>query len=218
MSLTDLTFSSKEESQAYLSTVIASYGSTIAGLDEVGRGPLFGPVVVSCVVLPADHGIVGIKDSKKLSPKKRESLFEEIISKSKYGIGAIESDEIDKINIFQAVRKAALVAFQECYKSSDISFLLCDGGLDLSSNVVVPTASVIKGDLWFECIGAASIVAKVYRDRQMLVYHDVWPEYNLAQNQGYGTKDHLKAISEFGVSPDHRRSFGICRTAKLRSD
>lgn len=218
MSLTDLSFSSKEESQSYLASIIESYGSVIAGLDEVGRGPLFGPVVVSCVVLPTDHGIVGIKDSKKLTPKKRESLFEEIISKAKYGIGAIESDEIDRINIFQAVRKAALIAFQECHKCSEVSFLLCDGGLDLSSNVVVPTASVIKGDLWFECIGAASIVAKVYRDRQMSVYHEVWPEYNFANNQGYGTKDHLKAIAEFGILSNHRKSFGICRTAKLRAE
>lgn len=178
---------------------------------------LAGPVVSACVLLPPEHGIVGIKDSKKLSPKKREEISAQVEEIAYWGIGVRDSEEVDRLNIHRATQHAAEEAALRClYSGAPIDYLLCDGGLDLQETVPFPSISVIKGDLWLECIGAASIVAKVYHDKQMVVYHDIWPEYGFNTNQGYGTKEHIKAILEYGMTPIHRRTFGVCRRAQER--
>ncbi len=212
----DITFSNKEDANIFLLAAQKKYGINIAGLDEVGRGPLFGPVVVGCVLLPDRHEIQGIRDSKKLSAKKRERIADEIMEVAVWGIGACEADEIDKINIHQAIRKAAQDAIFSAAQKINIDYLICDGGIDLQKLITIPTTSVIKGDNWFECISAASIVAKVYHDRQMLFYDELYPEYGLKNSMGYGTKQHLEAIEKYGITPLHRRSFGRCRNAKVR--
>ncbi len=212
----DLKFDNREDASKFLSEIQAKYGLSIAGLDEVGRGPLAADVVVACVILPPEHNISGIKDSKKLSAKRREELSEEITSVSTYGIGSCSASEIDEINIHRAIRKAAMEALAECTAKSNPDFLLCDGGLDFRAMTLVPTTSVIKGDNWFECIASASIVAKVYHDNLMKTYHEMWPEYGFDTNMGYGTAAHLEAIRKYGLSPIHRRTFGICRSAVER--
>jgi ribonuclease HII len=185
--------------------------SKVAGVDEVGRGSLFGDVVAACVVLPADHGIIGITDSKKISEKKRIKLEEEITAISNYGIGVATCEEVDKFNIRKATHMAVLRAYTECAAKCDIDLLLCDGGLDIRHHINIPSRSIVKGDLWSEQIGAASIVAKVFRDNQMEFYHDIWPEYGLQKHKGYGTKYHREAISEHGITYMHRKTFGICK-------
>ncbi len=212
----DLKFTNREDANKLLAEIQAQYGPAIAGLDEVGRGPLAADVVVACVILPPEHSISGIKDSKKLSPKRREELAEEIMAVSTWGIGLCGADEIDEINIHRAVRKAAMQALSECTQKSNPDFLICDGGLDFRAMTLIPTTSVIKGDNWFECIAAASIVAKVYHDSLLKTYHEMWPEYGFNTNMGYGTSVHLEAIKKYGLCPIHRRTFGICRTATER--
>jgi len=193
--------------------------TNIAGLDECGRGPFAGPVVVSCVLLPPRHGIEGIKDSKKLSPRRRMELADAIMEVGVWGIGARTNEDIDRCNIREATFQAAADAVLQCvFSGAAIDYLLCDGGLFIADRIAVPTTAVVKGDLWFESIGAASIVAKVYRDNQMAIYHEVWPEYGFDTNQGYGTTFHREAIDKYGISPIHRRSYGMCKTAKERTN
>ena len=178
---------------------------------------LAGPVVAACVLLHSGHGIKGIKDSKRLSPRRREVLAEQIMAKSWWALGSKDSREIDNMNIYKATLASAAAAAIKCqYKGAPIDFLLCDGGLVLEDSVPFPTAAAIKGDDWFECIGAASIVAKVHRDLLMKTYHTVWPEYGFNTNAGYGTKVHVDAIHKYGMVSIHRRSYGICKTAKER--
>lgn len=213
----EIKFEGKEEASAFLQKLSSEFQS-IGGVDECGRGPMAGPVVAACVLLAPEHGIVGIKDSKKLSPRRREVLSGQIMEHAHWGIGVCENTEIDKLNIHRASFVAAKEATLRCvYSGAPIDHLLCDGGLDLREAVSFPSLSVIKGDLWFECIGAASIIAKVYHDKQMAVYDEIWPEYGFRTNQGYGTKAHLRAIVDYGLTPIHRRTFGICRRAKERS-
>lgn len=175
----------------------------IAGIDEVGRGPLAGPVVTAAVILPIDFYLPGIDDSKKLSEQKREQFFAEISEKSvSIGIGLIESNEIDTINIFEATKKAMLAAIQQLEPKPD--FLLIDAvKLDTS----YPSESIIKGDGLSVSIAAASIIAKVTRDRILKDYDRVYPQYGFARNAGYGTKEHLQAIELHGITPIHRKSF-----------
>lgn len=215
-----LQFSSRDQANTHINNFCVSNGfSSIAGVDECGRGPLVGEVVAACVLLPPNHGIVGITDSKRLTAKKREFLAEEIKEKSFWGIGSRSNKDIDRLNIRVATFQAAADAVMNCFYSGGIpDYVLCDGGLLISDMIPFPTDSVIKGDLFFECIGAASIVAKVYRDQQMAMYDSVWPEYGFSSNQGYGTKFHVEAINKYGVTPLHRRSFNICKHAKERKD
>lgn len=208
----DLKFTDKPDADSFLIKIQNQYGPLVAGLDEVGRGSLAGDVVVGCVILPPGHSIVGIKDSKKLSAKKREELSDKILSVSSYGIGVCSAAEVDELNIHKAVRRAAMVALTECVSKATPNFLLCDGGLDFRANTTISTTSVVKGDAWFECIAAASIIAKVYHDSLMKMYHDLWPEYGFLNNQGYGTKKHIEAIRKYGLCPLHRKSFGVCRS------
>jgi len=214
MSVPDLRFGDRAAADVFL----ASLNTTaVAGVDEVGKGPLAGPVVVACVLLPPDHKIVGIKDSKQLSAKRRQVLADQIMECSCWGIGSRDNLAVDQLNIHRATKQAAADAVWECIaKGASIRHLLCDGGLGLQEYVPFPSHAIIKGDNWFECIGAASIIAKVFRDNQMAVYHELWPEYRFCGNQGYGTKNHIEAILKYGMTPIHRRSFGVCRGAKER--
>jgi len=176
----------------------------IAGVDEVGRGPLAGPVVAAAVVLPKDGIGEKLFDSKKIPPKKREELYGIIHSKALgIGIGTIGQEEIDLLNIFQATLKAMALAVKNLPISPD--FLLIDGpqGLRLS----IPQKPIRKGDQLCNSIAAASIIAKVTRDRMMLECHQKYPQYNFAKHKGYGTKEHRMAIEKFGVCELHRKTF-----------
>ena len=175
---------------------------TIAGMDEVGRGPLAGNVVTACVVMPEDPVIPWIDDSKKLSEKRREIVFEEIMSKALHvGIGEVSPEEIDRINILEATRKAMRTAAS----AVPANLFLIDAVTKLGLNG--KEISIIKGDASSYAIAAASIVAKVTRDRQMIEFDRLYPEYGFARNKGYGTKEHIEALKRIGPCPIHRKSF-----------
>lgn len=176
----------------------------ICGIDEVGRGPLAGPVVAGAVILPKNCSILYINDSKKLSEKKREELYDIIMEQAvAVGIGYSTPERIDEINILQATYEAMREA---------ISKLAVEPDLLLNDAVTIPQVSIkqvpiIKGDAKSISIGAASIVAKVTRDRLMVQYDEVYPEYGFASNKGYGAKAHVEALKKYGPCPIHRKSF-----------
>lgn len=177
----------------------------IAGVDEVGRGPLVGPVVTACVVLPKDYFLEGLTDSKKLSKKKRE-MFYDIIMKDSLGIGIgiKDNDIIDEVNIYEATKLAMIEAIDNCKKKCKIEHVLIDAmKLDLD----IPSTSIIKGDYKSITIAAASVIAKVTRDRMMEDLDKIYPMYGFKDNAGYGTKKHIEAIKEFGIIPEHRKTF-----------
>lgn len=178
--------------------------SLIAGVDEVGRGPLVGPVVAACVILPEHFDLPGLTDSKKLSEKKREALYplikEQAIS---YGIGVIGPDVIDEVNIYEATKLAMIEAIQNCKVKPE--HVLIDA---MKLSLEMPSTSIIKGDLKSVTISAASVLAKVTRDRMLYEMDLVHPEYDFKHNKGYPTKKHLEAIAKYGVLEEHRRSFG----------
>lgn len=177
----------------------------IVGTDEVGRGPLAGPVVAAAVVLPRGVEILGINDSKKLSEKRREALAEEIKAKAlAYKIAEVSPAEIDRVNILHAAERAMKEAV-EALPFGD--YLLVDGQNQL--DVRLPVRNLIGGDSISISIAAASIIAKVYRDHLMVQLDSVYPQYNFAQNKGYGTADHYAALQKYGPSPVHRRSFRL---------
>lgn len=174
----------------------------IAGMDEVGRGPLAGNVVTACVVMPEEPAILWVDDSKKLSETRREKVFEEILKHALYiGIGEITPEEIDRINILEATRKA----MREAAAQVPANVFLIDAVTKLGLNG--QEIAVIKGDASSYSIAAASIVAKVTRDRQMIEMDRLYPEYGFARNKGYGTKEHIEALKRIGPCPIHRRSF-----------
>lgn len=178
---------------------------SIAGIDEAGRGPLAGPVCAAAVILPPGLVIEGVDDSKKLSEKKRESLYDVIIAgAAAWSAVFVEPEVIDEINIRRATHLAMQRAADELYPKAD--FLLVDGndGLPFDN---YPCEYVVKGDAKFECIAAASIIAKVTRDRYMRQMDEVYPEYGFAKHKGYGTAAHSQAIREFGLTPIHRKTF-----------
>ena len=178
--------------------------SRIAGVDEVGRGALFGPVCVAAVILDLRQVPAGIRDSKKLKPKQREVLAENIRETAVcYSIAFAQADEIDQINILQATIKAVQRAIMGLKKKPD--FLLIDG--TLKAGLEIPERSIIKGDALSASIGAASIVAKVARDGLVSALAATYPGYDLNKNKGYGTADHLEALSRLGRTDQHRRSF-----------
>ena len=187
--------------------------SFIAGIDEVGRGPLAGPVVAAAVILPMDFEIVGINDSKQLSSEKREELFD-VIQKHAIaiGIGIKDQDIIDDVNIYQATKLAMLEAVQKLPQNPDYLFI---DAMRLPTSI--PQESIIKGDSKSLSIAAASIVAKVTRDRMMSEYDRLYPGYGFARNSGYGTKIHLEGLEKLGVCPIHRRSFAPVRKALNQS-
>lgn len=177
---------------------------TVAGIDEAGRGPLAGPVVSAAVILPNPLPVSGIQDSKKLSPKKREKLFDEIQRHAiAVGVGIVEPVDIDRINILQASLLSMVIAVQKLHPVPD--FLLIDGIFPISFDL--PQKAIPKGDALSISIGAASIVAKVTRDRIMENYSKEYPEYDFSKHKGYPTKAHKAAILQHGVSPIHRKSF-----------
>lgn len=188
-------------------------GSLVAaGTDEAGRGPLAGPVVAACVVLPEDFDVIGVDDSKKLSEKKREELFDKIQAKAlAIGVGISDNITIDQINILQATKKAMKEAFLEAETrlkektGQSIDVLLADAVT--LEELDVPQEAIIKGDAKSLSIAAASIIAKVTRDRIMLEYHRQYPWYGFDRNKGYGTKAHYQGIGAYGITPIHRKTF-----------
>ena len=178
--------------------------SYICGIDEVGRGPLAGPVVAGAVILPKDCDILYINDSKKLSAAKREELYDIIMEKAvAVGIGMVGPDRIDEINILQATYEAMRQAIG---KLDPQPALLLNDAVTIPQ-VTIPQVPIIKGDAKSISIGAASIVAKVTRDRLMETYADIYPEYGFAGNKGYGSAEHIAALKQYGPTPIHRRSF-----------
>ena len=175
----------------------------IAGVDEVGRGPLAGPVVAAAVILPQDYKLLGLDDSKKISEARREELYVQIMNNAiAVGIGIIDQKIIDKINIYESSKKAMVTAIEELASTPD--YLLVDA---MKLPVEISQESIIKGDAKSVSIAAASIVAKVTRDRLMCKYDQEYPQYGFKKNMGYGTAEHLKALKEFGPTPYHRMSF-----------
>lgn len=179
--------------------------STICGIDEAGRGPLAGPVVVASVIMPADSMIEGVNDSKKVSEKKREKLYDQILEEAiSYGVGIIGQDEIDEINILNATKKGLTMSLQELTVKPD---LIIVDALTHIDTMGIPYESIIKGDAKCYSIAAASIIAKVTRDRIMREWDNVYPQYGFASHKGYGTAKHILAIKEYGPCPLHRKSF-----------
>lgn len=181
----------------------------IAGVDEVGRGPLVGPVVAACVVLPKKFCLDGLTDSKKLSEKRRLYFYEEIKKQALgIGIGIISNEVIDEINIYEATKKAMMEAILQCRKKVKIEHVLIDA---MPLKLDIPTTSIIKGDLLSVTISAASVIAKVTRDRMLVELDKKYPMYDFKNNKGYPTKKHLEAISLYGVLKEHRKSYGPVR-------
>lgn len=178
----------------------------IAGVDEVGRGPLVGPVAAACVVLPLEFNLDGLTDSKKLSEKKRDFFFEEIKRQALgIGVGIISEKIIDEVNIYEATKIAMKTAIDDCLKNCKIEHILIDA---MPLELDIPTTSIIKGDLKSITISAASVIAKVTRDRMLDELDEKFPMYDFKKNKGYPTKKHLAAIEEYGILPEHRRSYG----------
>ena len=178
--------------------------SFICGIDEVGRGPLAGPVVAGAVILPKDCNILYLNDSKQLSEKKREELYEVIMEKAiSTGLGFVSPQRIDEINILQATYEAMREAVRKLDPQPD---LLLNDAVTIPE-VEIKQIPIIKGDAKSISIAAASIVAKVTRDRLMVQYDEVFPEYGFASNKGYGSSQHIEAIRKYGPTPIHRRSF-----------
>lgn len=182
-----------------------SGGELIAGVDEVGRGPLAGAVVAAAVILDPQNPIAGLTDSKKLSEKRRDALFDEIKEKAlAWAIGRAEVEEIDAINILQASMLAMKRAVEQLSPAAE--YALVDG--NRVPELPCPCEPIIKGDLTEPAISAASILAKVTRDREMVLLDQQYPGYGLAKHKGYPTKDHMEALAALGPSEIHRRSFG----------
>lgn len=178
---------------------------TIAGIDEAGRGPLAGPVVVAGVIMPKDSMIEGVNDSKKVSEKKREKLYDQIIEEAiSYSVAIIGQDCIDEINILNATKQGVTTVVEELDVKPDL--ILVDALTHINTKGI-PYDSVIKGDAKCYSIAAASILAKVTRDRIMRQWDEIYPQYGFAKHKGYGTSAHILAIKEYGLCPIHRRSF-----------
>ncbi|MGN0812108.1 MAG: ribonuclease HII [Candidatus Coproplasma sp.] len=193
-----------EEKLKYERELFAQGYKLVCGADEVGRGPLAGPVVCAAVIMPTDSIIEGIDDSKKLSAKKREDLAKKICENAiAYRICRVEPQIIDEINILQATRLCMKNAVEGLCVVPD--FCITDGNMTL--DISIPQKSIVKGDAQSYTIGAASIIAKVYRDNIMKEYALTYPEYGFDSNVGYGSAAHIKAIEKYGLTPIHRRSF-----------
>ncbi|MFA5228389.1 MAG: ribonuclease HII [Candidatus Paceibacterota bacterium] len=178
----------------------------IVGIDEAGRGPLAGPVVAAAV-LDLPKRIKGVKDSKLLSEKKREELYSKIINNYKWGIGIVSPKRIDKINILEATKEAMIKAVRNLEKKNKIksTHLILDGNMKI--DIDISQESIIGADRKIYCVSAASIIAKVTRDRLMIKYDKLYPEYNFKKHKGYGTREHFKLIQKYGGCKIHRKSF-----------
>jgi ribonuclease HII len=176
----------------------------IAGVDEAGRGPLAGPVVAAAVILPVRCRLIGVDDSKQLSASERDRLYAAIMDRAVcVGVGSSTAEEIDRVNILEATKLAMRRAIGELSPPSD--YVLIDA-VSLTG-VAMPVRPIIKGDALSLSIAAASIVAKVTRDRLMARFHEIYPQYNFLSHKGYGTEEHLARLAEYGPSPIHRRTF-----------
>ena len=192
----------EREEQIYYNHKEINY---ICGIDEAGRGPLAGPVVVASVIMPRNSMIEGVNDSKKVSEKKREELYEKILEEAiSYGVGVIDQTEIDEINILEATKKGLTTSLKELTVKPDL--ILVDALKEIDT-LGIPYQSIIKGDALCYSISAASIIAKVTRDRIMRGWDEIYPQYGFEKHKGYGTAAHIKAIKEYGLCPIHRRSF-----------
>lgn len=180
--------------------------NVIAGVDEVGRGPLIGSVITACVVLPQDFVLEGLNDSKKLSEKKRDKFYDVIMDKAlAVGIGECNEKEIDELNIYEATKVAMKRAIDEASKKIKIEHVLIDA---MPLEIDIPSTSIIKGDAKSISIAAASVIAKVTRDRMMYELDKKYPMYDLKNNKGYPTKKHREAIEKYGITKYHRLSYG----------
>lgn len=176
----------------------------VCGVDEAGRGPLCGPVVAAAVILPKDEYIEGVNDSKKLTEKKREKLYDDIMKKAvAVSIGISDVDVIEKVNILNATKLAMKQAIEKLSIKPD--YVLIDGNQMIDINIKAET--VVSGDAKSESIAAASIIAKVTRDRMLIEFDKKYPEYGFAKHKGYGTKSHIEAIQKYGLTDIHRSSF-----------
>lgn len=183
----------------------------IAGIDEAGRGPLAGSVVAAAVILPVDHGIVGIRDSKKLSAKKRIELAKAIRQQAiAWGLGSASREEIDALNILNATMLAMRRAIE--YLQEPPELILVDGNKVPDTNI--PCQAIVRGDSHIEVIAAASILAKVARDEEMLQLHDQYPQYGFDRHKGYPTVAHIDALNKYGACQEHRQSFAPVRRLK----
>ncbi len=200
------TFLMKEliDNHVYERELLAKGIDLIAGVDEVGRGPLVGPVVTACVILPPNYELEGLTDSKKLSPKKREFFYDIILRDAiSVSIGMRSEKVIDEINIYEATKEA----MYEAIAGSKVKpqHVLIDA-MKLE-NLDIPSTSIIKGDLKSITIAAASVIAKVTRDRMLVELDKKYPVYGFKKNMGYGTKEHVEAIKKYGIIPEHRKTF-----------
>ena len=199
----------RESEQARLERMISEYelplweaGKTVAGMDEVGRGPLAGPVVTACIIVPKSRLIPGVNDSKKVAEKKRERLYEQLMEAAEYvRTGWKTPQEIDEMNILRATK----AAMEEAAAGAQGAHFLVDAvdGLSLPGEAT----AIIHGDAISYMIAAASIIAKVTRDRYMIELDEKYPQYGFARNKGYGTAEHIAALKEYGPCPEHRQSF-----------
>ena len=179
----------------------------IGGVDEVGRGPLIGNVVAACCVLPKDFKLDGLNDSKKLSEKKRDEFYDYIIENCiAYGVGKVSPEEIDEINIYEASRKAMMKAIEKVRKQINLQHVLVDA-MPLP-DLDIPHTPIIKGDAKSISIAAASVIAKVTRDREMYELDKKYPEYGFKNHKGYPTKKHIEAINKYGLIEGYRKTYG----------
>ena len=193
-----------EDLYIYERNLIQKGYEKIGGIDEVGRGPLVGPVVAACVILPKNYQLDGLTDSKKLSEKKREKFYDILRQDAiAIGIGVVSEKKIDEINIYEATK----LAMQEAIKNLKVEpdYLLIDA---MKLETSIPSTSIIKGDAKSLSIAAASVIAKVTRDRMLIELDKKYPMYDFKHNKGYPTKKHLEAIKKYGIIVEHRRSYG----------
>ena len=177
----------------------------IGGVDEVGRGPLIGPVVACCCVLPKGFKLEGLTDSKKLTEKKRDEYYEYLIQNTIYGLGIIDAEKIDEVNIYEATKLAMYEAINNVRKQVDLEYVLIDA---MPLQLDIPTNSIIKGDAKSISIAAASVIAKVTRDRMMIELDKKYPMYGYAKHKGYPTKAHIEAMHKYGLIDGYRKSYG----------
>ena len=191
---------------AYEKNLYSEGYNCIGGTDEAGRGPLYGPVVAACCVLPKDFVLEGLNDSKQLSEKKRNMYIDYIKENAlAYGIGIVDAKEIDKINIYEASRKAMMLAIMEVRKKLEIDYILTDA---MPLNIDIPSLPIIKGDAKSITIAAASVIAKVTRDEMLYEIDKKYPQYGFAKHKGYPTKAHIEAINKYGLIDGYRKTYG----------
>ncbi len=204
---------SAKASKVNLRAFDAQFGLPICGIDEVGRGPLAGPVVTACVHIPEEHLSHAVwrevNDSKKLTHNKREFLYDLIIDRCIFAVAEADVEEVDSLNIHHATLLAMKRAYEGVHGQAEISLALVDG--KFAPKIACSTKTVVKGDATSLCIAAASILAKVTRDRLMAKLHEEFPHYGWAGNAGYGTPEHIEGIRLHGITPHHRKSFAPCR-------